>query len=295
MAGIREWNASDGRFIRATGERGESIRGPRDPRMDARCCGLDDDSRDEGPFHGKKLDLPFPKIASGLFGSRSDDRRWLFFSGRHWPARVWVEGLQDTGIGYQLVLWDTSTGKSRVLSDEETGHVLLTISPDGRKVARRAPGTRLGHGHRQTPLEVPNYNAEQMHFTPDARVLIAPGGAVNAVAIWDADTGEPAKELIPRAILCVDVRGLPDGSLLLMPTETDYLLWNMKKRSAIAGQGPPVWTGTFAPDGRSVVAHDTIFRKWDVAAGKNLYEDVASLGMSPVKKLFYSPMATRFR
>jgi WD40 repeat protein len=47
--------------------------------------------------------------------------------------------------------------------------------------------------------------------------------------------------------------------------------------------------GVFAPDGRSVITHDTTLRRWDVATGKPLYADVSALGHTgAVKRLFFA-------
>src|SRR5262249_11523770 len=88
----------------------------------------------------------------------------------------------------------------------------------------------------------------------------------------------------------------PDGTKLLFPTDSYYVLWDLK-----AGEVVHRWPvahepgrGAFAPDGRSVVTYDTILHRWDIATGKNLYDDVAAIGhVAPVRSLFFTSDSKR--
>lgn len=243
------------------------------------------------PKGRKRLDL----------GAVSNDRRWIFLAdavGEREPAVR--GGFNFKEPIYQLLLWDTSSSKSQVLSDDETGLVRLAVSTDGSKAASTGvPFTRVWDTTTGKKLwEIANYNAEELHFTPDSKHLIAaPGGGQLEWHIWDADTGKPSRGLTPPPDGYVWMFAVsPDGSLLLLPTETDYLLWDMKK-----GEARHRWPranqsgrGTFAPDGRSVVTYDTILQRRDVVTGKNLYDDVVPLGhVAPVRRVFFTPEGKR--
>src|SRR5262249_39949924 len=135
------------------------------------------------------------------------------------------------------------------------------------------------------------YKAEEAHFTSDGKYLIAaPGGHVEW-RIWDAEAGEAAKDLHPPTGYVRMFAISPDDRLLILPTDTDYILWDVKE-----GREKRRWPaarqtgrGVFAPDGRSVVLYDTILRRIDLETGKNLYAGVASRGHAgAVRRLFFA-------
>jgi WD40 repeat protein len=150
---------------------------------------------------------------------------------------------------------------------------------------------------------VPYYTAEQCRFTQDGKyVIAAPGNRQRNWHVWDAATGKDAAGLKPPGFKASRVgygwmfAVSPDGTKLLIPTDTDYVLWDFK-----AGEVVHRWPGanqrgrgTFAPDGKSVVTYDTILRRWDLATGKNLYADVGALGhVAPVRRVWFSPDGKR--
>jgi WD40 repeat protein len=272
-----------------------------------------DDGRTLVASRGRSLelvDLPSGKTVGRYVPKRqqtisrlaaSNDRRRLLFSevvGSRPPA---VRGgfALDEPIEH-LTLWDTTTCKGRVLAADESGVVALAFSPDGRR------GISSDHSHTRCwdtaaakkLWEVADYNAEQCRFTPDGKyVIAAPGGGQHDWHVWDAATGKPAAELKPPTVGYAWTFAIsPDGTRLLIPTETDYMLWDLK-----AGEVVHRWPGadqrgrgTFAPDGKSVVTYDTILRRWDLATGKNLYADVAALGhVAPVRRVFFAPDGKR--
>ncbi|MBO0700276.1 MAG: hypothetical protein J2P46_17890, partial [Zavarzinella sp.] len=230
----------------------------------------------------------------------ANDCRWILFADTVSERDSPIRGFNPKELVQHLVLWDATTGKGRTLSEDETGIVSLAISPDGRRAVSTGGKTTRVWDTTSGKLrwEVPGYNAEQCHFTLDGKHLIAaPGGGQSAWHAWDADTGKPSKTLRPPTVGYAWTFAIsPDGNLLLIPTETDYVIWDLK-----AGEVRHRWPGanqsgrgTFAPDGKSVVTYDTILRRWDLATGKNLYADVSVLGhTAPVRRMFFNPDGTR--
>jgi WD40 repeat protein len=134
---------------------------------------------------------------------------------------------------------------------------------------------------------VPRFNAEKVAFTPDGRhVLATPGGGQNTWHVWDCATGQPAKVFRPPTVGYVWTFAVsPDGRRLLIPTHTDYVLWDLQ-----TGRIRQRWPGA-NQSGRGVFC---ILRRWDVASGKPLYPDVSPLGhTAPVRRLFFTPDGRR--
>jgi WD40 repeat protein len=254
---------------------------------------------------GKRLDLPLPTGCKRLDCiSVLDDRRFLLL-----VDTVKEQFVQQGGGGFgfalemeqHILLWDTTTGKQRCLAKDEKSLVSLAMSPDGKRLASSSYGKGTCVYETATGKLLwreAKFNAERMRFTPDSRHLIAaPGGGQSAWHVWDAATGRPAKSFPAPAIGYVWTFTLsPDGNKLLAPTGTDYVLWDLQ-----AGKVLHRWPGAqqrgkvaFAPDGRSVVTCDAVVRRWDIASGKGLYDDVSLLGhVASVRRLFFTPDGKR--
>jgi WD40 repeat protein len=188
-------------------------------------------------------DLPSRKRLTVLFPDRrrrvdrvalSDDRRLLLFSETVRSLHVPAGG----GFGHfvqeqNLVLWDTRTGKARLLAGDELQLVALAISPGNKRLA----SSSYYHGKGTCVWEratgkllwrEPKFNAEQVTFSPDGRLLLAaPGGGQSAWHVWDAATGRPAPGYRPPTVGYAWMFALsPDGGKLLIPTSEDYVLWD---------------------------------------------------------------------
>lgn len=247
----------------------------------------------------KKLDLPVPaKCKSVGHAAISVDRRWILLADLQ-PEKEpkAIGGGFDIAQGVlHLIVFDTRTGKTRALSEYEVGIVWIGFSSDGTTAVTTGGSiTKLWDIETgKCVWSVPNYNAEEAHFTPDGKHLIAaPGGGQNTWHIWEVATGKASKVLKPPNLGYVwmfDVS--PDGTKLILPTETDYVLWDMKS-GAVKHRWPGAFQsgrGIFAPDGKSVITHNTTFQRWDVSTGKNLYANVATLGhTAPVRKIYFTP------
>lgn len=232
----------------------------------------------------------------------SDDRRWVLFSepvGDDDPAGV-AGGIVLVKSVEHLIVWDTVVGMRRTLTKDESDVTAVAFSPgSNRAVSSSRIATRVWDTATGKKLwEVRGSNAEECHFTPDGKYLIAaPGGGQTRWHIWEADTGKPAKELHPPTVgYAWSFAVSPDGTQLVIPTDTDYVLWDLKA-GAVKHRWPGAnqrGRGTFAPDGRSVVTHDTILRRWDLATGKNLYANVSGHGhVATVRRVFFTPDGKR--
>jgi WD40 repeat protein len=254
---------------------------------------------------GRSIDAKRPMLHG--FARRmavSDDRHWLLFpdvKGER-PPRLRGGFAMDEPVEH-LILWDTTTGTGRTLTEDESGIIALEFSPDGKRAATSGSvhdaHTRVWDSATGQKLwEVSGYNAEEYHFTPDGKYLIAaPGGGQHDWHVWDAATGKRAAGFKPPTVGYAWMFAVsPEGTKLLIPTETDYVIWDLK-----SGEVLHRWPGanqrgrgTFAPDGRSVVTYDTILCRWDLATGKNLYADVEALGhIAPVRRVFLKPDGKR--
>lgn len=256
---------------------------------------------------GKRVDVPLPADCKRIDHlAVSDDRRFLLLvdtvKEQFLPAPFPGGGLGRLEIEQHLLLWDTTTRQGHRLAKDESGMVSVAISADGKHLASSSygKGTRVYDTATGKLLwREAKFNAEKVLFTPDSRYLIAaPGGGQSEWHVWSATTGQPSKRLHAPAIRYVWTFALsPDGSqLLLAPTETDYVLWDLR-----AGKVLHHWPGAnqsgqvaFAPDGRSVLTCDTVMQRWDIASGKRLYEDAAALGhVAAVRRLFFTPDGRR--
>jgi WD40 repeat protein len=251
---------------------------------------------------GKSVGRPLPHGRSLITRTGvSDDRRRVLYTDASGKRIPWAGGglVLDRAVE-QLILWETTTGTVRTLADDQSEEGTIAISPDGKRaVSSGGQRTRAWDITTGKKLwEVPNYNAEMCRFTLDGKyVIAAPGGGQREWHVWDAATGKPAAGIKPPTVgYACSFAVSPDGSQLLIPTDSDYVVWALK-----AGEVRHRWPGanqsgrgTFAPDGRSVVTYDTILRRWDLATGKNLYADVSPLGhTAPVRRVFLTPDGQR--
>jgi WD40 repeat protein len=255
---------------------------------------------------GKRMDVRLPPGLRWINQAAvSDDRRFLLLADtrkQQFVADPHVGGIGiRTEIEEHLLLWDTTNGRKQHLAREEERHIALAVAPDGKHLASSSYGRGTCVYEKATGKllwRVPKFNAEKLAFTPDGRQLIAsPGGGQSEWHVWDAATGRPARSVAAPKIGYVWMFALsPDGTGILAPTGTDYVLWDLQ-----SGEEVQRWSGAkqggkvaFAPDGRSIVTCDTIFRRWDVASGKALYPDVSRLGhVAPVRRLFFTPDGKR--
>jgi WD40 repeat protein len=298
---MHRWNSADGRFVDV---REFPIPGPFHVGTTAngQTLVLMTDSK-LALWHlasGEQCPARLPIGRNRLSGNAvSNDHRFALVAESTPIARNFGGGLNAFDSTHRLSLWNAATGTAQPLTDGELGFVCLGFSADGKRAfATNQLATRVWDTTTGKKLwEVRAYNAEVCHFTPDGKYLIAsPGGGQRQWHVWETDTGKPAAFRPPTVGYVWSFAVSPNGNELLIPTDTDYVLWDLE-----AGEARYRWPGanqngrgTFAPDGRSVITHDTILRRWDLATGKNLYEDVSPLGhTAPVRRVFFTPDSKR--
>jgi WD40 repeat protein len=254
---------------------------------------------------GKRLDVRLPtgfKCIDCL--ALSSDRRFLLLGDtvkERFDQAPSIRSSIHFEIEQDLLLWDTTTGQQRRLAADEGSLVTLAISPDGKRLASSSGGKGTCVYETATGKLLwrePKFNAGMAAFTPDSqRLIAAPGGGQSGWHVWDAATGQPSKTIsAPRLGQAWRFVLSPDGNKLLVPTDTGYVLWDLR-----AGRVLHRWPGAkqggkiaFAPDGHSVVTADAILRRWDVDSGTSLYPDAAALGhVAPVRRVFFTPDGKR--
>ena len=284
---VREWDASDGRLLRAI-RLADDARTQSSHSGDGRTLVLGTKWALEmwDVPSGKPIDLPLPPLKGALcMFAVSNDRRWLMEA--HFSRQI-----NDTSV--DLFLWDTAKRTSRKLGRVEMTLVNLRFSPDSKRcLCTGSPGAMVWDTTSGKLLwQVQKCNALGPHFTPDGKYVIAePRWSNGRWHIWNAETGAEVRDLHPPTGAASDFDVSPNGSMLLLAEKKDYVLWDMK-----SGRERRRWPGAsesgvglFAPNGRSVVVFDAVRRRWDLATGKNLYPDVTPFGhTAAVRHIFFS-------
>ncbi|HKB04090.1 MAG TPA: WD40 repeat domain-containing protein [Gemmataceae bacterium] len=290
---ITVWDAADGRLVAS-----RRLPGPDPTRVsrseDGRTVAVATEA-------GIELwDVPDSKLVNTLrwSGRRqvgrlavSDDRRWVVLADRLVEPQA-VPGAPGPGV-QRVSIWDTVRNTTRVLAEDEQHVQGLSFAPDGDRLASWSPsnGIRVWEAATGNCLwAVRDIHAGEAHFTPDGSHLIAaPGFGQNSWHAWDVGTGKASGMLRLPPNRHVDAfTVLPGGSRLLLSSGVwDLQAGEMRHRFPAAGYGV---RAAIAPDGRSVVTHDVILRRWELATGRNLYPDVSRLGhTAPVSRLFFTP------
>ena len=198
----------------------------------------------------------------------SDDRRWLLFPDVTGSRPPRVRGAphprRTNRTPHPLGHHDRHRPNARRGRVRGRCPRVLAGRQAGRLV-RRAAHPRVGHGHRPEAREVPDYNAEECRFTPDGRYLIAvPGrGTARVARLGRGDRQAGGRAHAADRRLRLDIRRLAGRDQAPHPHR--YRLRRLGPegrggRAPLAG-GYESGRGAFAPDGRSVVTHDTILRR----------------------------------
>ncbi len=153
-------------------------------------------------------------------------------------------------------LWDTSTGRGRILGRHEGATVLtVALSPDGTRVAS---GDSTGvvrvwsADGSADPVDLKGHEgyAYDVGFSPDGRRL-ASGASDRTVRVWDLATGL-GTVLGSHATAVFTARFSPDGRTVVSSSLDGTRVWDWSKRIVLfEPPGPSYGTAraTLSPDG----------------------------------------------
>ena len=192
-------------------------------------------------------------------------------------------------------VWDAETGQPLAeFAAHFDGVITAVFGPDGLRVltkskvagleVRDAPG---GRPKSRLPVSGVVYAAA---FSPDGRRVLSQ--TVDAVQLWDAQTGVALSESLTHVPLSEKVAFAPDGRRVVVASHPKTAqVWDAK--SGRPGSPPmthsgPVDLATFSPDGRRVLtACQTEVRVWDSRTGEPVAPPLAHAG--PVHSAMFSP------
>jgi WD40 repeat protein len=190
--------------------------------------------------------------------------------------------LASAGIDAMVTLWEVGTWRRLATLKGHTDKIwFLAFSPDGRTLASNDDETvRLWdvRDHTQRAVFRPARGWGPMFFTRDGRTLIASRGSLGGIIVFlDANTGQEQRR-IQATYWCLAVS--PDGRYLatggggleVIDAQTGKARWR------VSPHGPPIWSASFSPDGKTLAAAgwDGTARLWNVASGQELFTYKAS-------------------
>jgi WD40 repeat protein len=206
--------------------------------------------------------------------------------------------LVSCGFDRQVCAWDlVGSGRREELMTMRAAAVALAVSPSGRYVGAGTDFGRGGHGSLSS-LQV--YDREEqailrrnwftdvipavwaLGFSPDGRTLAAGVPRGGRVFLWHFPEGRERLQLSnPYAVH--NLVFSPDGATLAVLTGPEVRLWDVQTgllRGVLGGEGYPVWSAAFSPDGGLLVAggRDGTVRVWDVRATAEIWRFDWGLG-----------------
>jgi WD40 repeat protein len=194
-------------------------------------------------------------------------------------------------------LWDMTTGRElRRLPGHEGSLRSVAFSPDGKVLATVVSPPRVlrlwdvATGRQLLRLQGPFPWLGHVAFSPDGRTVAAAGDN-HRIALWEATTGRPLRQLDggEKLSFAVPLAFAPDGrSLASGGLGGSLRLWDLRtgkeqRRFLVQPPLPKEKTGSpflaglvsavaFSPDGRLLAsaAKDSPVRVWEVATGKEV-------------------------
>jgi len=210
-----------------------------------------------------------------------------------------------TGLGDQVILWDTVTWVPRqFLAGHESGLSDLAWSPDGAELASASRDHTviiwdLESGQPRLHLAEHSGNVTDLVYSPDGRRLATAGSLDNTVIIWDLETGLPLGFYPGEGAGVWSVAWSPDGQTLATGLTSGHIqLW---KADNHASPGPLTsmirhsdWVSglDFSPDG-SLLASVGADGRLLITRLEDEKAKTFAGHLGPVHRVHFSPDGTR--
>jgi WD40 repeat protein/serine/threonine protein kinase len=177
-----------------------------------------------------------------------------------------------------IIMWNTTTGDSTILSQQAGIITSLAVSPDQNWLAAASSGGTIGLWKVDEPDESPTIlrghtdSVLTVAFSPDSTQL-ASGGSDNAVIVWDVNSGEQIHKLeghtnwIFSVAWSLDANTLASGSF-----DGTINQWNLETEKLVRtlhGHTGGVLDIAYSPDGTTLAsgAADGVIILWDAEFG----------------------------
>jgi len=201
--------------------------------------------------------------------------------------------------GYEIRLWDTSTGKQlRVLARAGDIFWSVDISPDGKTLVAGLHEHPLAFWDLSTGAELHQFektDTERQNpvFLPDGKRLLTTGAGEGAV-IWEVATGKKLASLKAWGPIALtrDGKILASGPRGFWPPDAPIFLWDLaslKEIRRLRGHQDGVFSLAFSPDGSMLASlgGDQTLRRWDPQTGREL--DAVVGHANAITALAFSP------
>ena len=189
----------------------------------------------------------------------------------------------------------TQTSKTKIITDLPT----LTIG-ESLPYLQKITVMNVDKLRPFRSMKIPGYERGKIsqcntEFSPDGSLITAACG-VNAVPIWNVETGDVVSTLATGDVQMVSCIFSPDGMTLACGGfNGKVILWDVGTAAEIkeiANIQSPIWEIAFTPDGKKLATcgiNDTV-RLWNVESGEQIWvtdamEECLSLAFDPAGKV----------
>ena len=197
--------------------------------------------------------------------------------------------------GALLRLWYARKGEHINFIDHIDVVRTVVFSPDGKFLASGGYDSRLrlweaDIGHHIITLRG---GGPAVAFSPDGKLIASEYGGIEAIGVWDVQTGELHHVLGRHYSPLTCMAFSPDGKTLATANgDSEIVLWDIytaqRRLNLTTHHTAGVYSIAFSPDGKTLVSgsHDKTLRLWDPYTGEHKatqqYPDyVTSVAFSP--------------